>query len=164
MTGPPTTTAGSADDATVLAAYPDAVIDQDTIGHYRGWLEHRLLLNRCAACGHWHHPPAPLCPRCWSFDVVPTEVSGEGTIHLLILVHQGPPAPGVDYTAGPHPVATVELVEQDGLRFTSTVVGVPPGELGIGQPVTLDWIDRGGAPYPVFRPAGDPTGGPGHGA
>jgi hypothetical protein len=83
--------------------------------------------------------------------VVPTEVSGGGTIHLLILVHQGPPAPGIDYSAAPHPVATVDLV-------------VSPGELRIGQPVVLTWIDRAGSPYPAFRPADGTTGGPGHGA
>jgi uncharacterized OB-fold protein len=161
---PATAPAPAHDDAAVFAAYPEAVIDQDTVGHYRGWLDRRLLINRCNACGHWHHPPAPLCPRCWSFDVVPTEVSGGGTIHLLILVHQGPPAPGIDYSAAPHPVATVDLVEQAGLRFTSTVVGVSPGELRIGQPVVLTWIDRAGSPYPAFRPADGTTGGPGHGA
>jgi uncharacterized protein len=138
-------------DADVLERYPSTPIDLDSIEHYRGWLEKRLLLNRCAECGHWHHPPAPLCPKCWSSELVPTEVSGQGTIHLLILVHQGAPAPGLDYSAGPHPVATIELVEQDGLRFTSTVIGQAPGDLRIGQPVSLAWIDRGGAPYPVFR-------------
>jgi uncharacterized OB-fold protein len=138
-------------DTEVLERYPTTAIDLDSIEHYRGWLGERLLLNRCAQCGHWHHPPAPLCPRCWSPEVIPTEVSGLGTIHLLILVHQGATAPGVDYSNGPHPVATVELVEQLGLRFTSTVVGCAPGDLRIGQSVSLAWSDRGGAPYPVFR-------------
>ena len=145
-------------DAEVLARYPTTTIDQDNKEFYKGWLRRRLLFNRCAACGHWHHPPAPLCPQCWSTDVVPTEVSGRGTVHLLIRLYQGPPAPGVDYTKGPYPVVAVELAEQTGLRFTSTVVDCPPEELRIGLPVALAWIDRAGAPFPVFEPATDKTG------
>lgn len=91
-----------------------------------------------------------MCPQCWSWNVVATEVSGRGTIHLLMVLHQGPPAEGVDYDAG-HPVVTVELEEQEALRFTSTVVGTPVDELEIGAGVELDWIDRGGSPLPVFR-------------
>jgi uncharacterized OB-fold protein len=117
---------------------------------YRGLLQRELRLNRCADCGWWHHRPKPICPRCWSKRLVPTPVSGRGTIHLLILLHQGPPAEGVDYST-PHPVATVELDEQTGLRFTSTVVGTVPDELAVGQRVALDWIERDARPYPVFR-------------
>jgi len=56
----------------------------------------------------------------------------------------------VDY-ATPYPVVTVELDEQEGLRFTSTVVGAPNDEIRIGRRVRLDWATRGGAPMPVFR-------------
>jgi hypothetical protein len=93
-----------------------------------------------------------VCPECWSRRVQPTEVSGTGRIHLLIKLHQGPPAPDVDY-AHPHPVATVELAEQAGLRYTSTVVNCALDEIRIGLPVRLTWIERWGAPYPVFEPA-----------
>ncbi len=136
-------------DEELVARLPGVLMDPDSTAHYRGWLERRLLLNRCADCGTWHHPPKPVCPECWSADVVPTAVSGRGTIHLLIWLRQGPPADGVDY-ATPHPVVTVELVEQPGLRFTSTVVGVRMGEIAIGDPVELTWIERGGEPFPAF--------------
>jgi len=126
-------------------------LDHDNAAHYRGRLEHRLLINRCGSCGTWHQPPRPVCPSCWSTDVTPTPVAGTGTIHLTIFLYQGPPAEGVDYSAGPYPVVTVELDEQPGLRFTSTVVGAPNDAIVIGRRVTLDWIDRSGAPLPVFR-------------
>jgi hypothetical protein len=51
-------------------------------------------------------------------------------------------------------VVTVELEEQEGLRYTSTVVHCPPDEITIDMPVRLTWIDRYGAPFPVFEPAG----------
>ena len=144
---------GSTDitDEGLLARFPGWDVDRDSAAHYRGRLERRLLLQRCDDCGTWHHPPRPMCPACWSWNVEPTAVSGRGTIYLLILLHQGPPAPGVDYSAGPYPVAAVELEEQPGLRITSTIVDTPPQELAIGQPVELTWIERNGLPFPAFR-------------
>src|SRR5947209_17234976 len=106
----------SADDS-LLAQFPGTPIDRESAAHYRARLDRRLVLNRCDDCGHWHQPPRPICPVCWSATVRPTPVAGTGTIHLLTLLHQGAPATGVDY-ATPYPVVTVELDEQLGLRFT----------------------------------------------
>jgi uncharacterized OB-fold protein len=140
------------DDAKLVERFPYVQIDHDSKHLFRGWLDERLLLNRCNDCGRFHHPPKPICPRCWSSELTPTEVSGRGVIHLTMLLHQGPPAPDVDYTKGPHPVISVELEEQTGLRFTSTIVDCPLEEVRIGLPVELTWIERFGAPFPVFRP------------
>lgn len=137
-------------DEELLALYPGRGIDCDSAPHFRAWLMHELRLNRCADCATWHHPPRPICPGCWSTSVRPTAVAGDGTIHLLVLLHQGPPALGVAYDR-PYPVVTVELDEQPGLRFTSTVVGSAPADVRIGRRVTLQWIERAGAPLPVFR-------------
>ncbi|MEO5841218.1 MAG: zinc ribbon domain-containing protein [Acidimicrobiales bacterium] len=144
-------------DAELVERLPRARIDHDNRQFYAGWLQRRLLVNRCNACHQWHHPPKPVCPNCWSRDLEATEVSGRGTIHLLMLLHQGPPAPGVDYSAGPHPVATVELAEQPALRFTTTVVDCAVDDLAIGLPVELTWIDRDGVPFPAFRLADEAT-------
>jgi hypothetical protein len=46
---------------------------------------------------------------------------------------------------------TVELDEQPGLRFTSTVAGSANEAITIGSRVRLDWIERAGVPLPVFR-------------
>ena len=141
-------------DEELVARFPGHTLDHDNKAHYRGRLERRLLLNRCEDCGRWRHPPRPICPACWSSRVRPTEVAGSGAIHLLVFLHQGPPAEGVDYRT-PYPVATVELDEQPGLRFTGTVVGAANEDIAIGKRVSLDWIERGGTPLPVFRLAGE---------
>src|SRR5713101_2879617 len=107
-------------DAVLLERFEDVRLDHTNKHFYRGLLHHELRLSRCADCGWWHFRPKPICPNCWSKNLVATPVSGTGTIQLLIFLHQGPPAEGVDYST-PHPVATVELDEQVGLRFTSTV-------------------------------------------
>ena len=143
------------DDAALVERFSYIRIDHDTKHLYRGWLEERLLINRCDDCARFHHPPKPICPSCWSSSLTPTEVSGRGVIHLTILLHQGPPAPDVDYAKGPHPVVSIELEEQEALRFTSTVIDCPLEDVRIGLPVELAWIDRFGAPFPVFRPRKD---------
>lgn len=128
-------------------------VDRDNAAFYRSWFAHELRMNRCADCGRWHQPPRPMCPSCWSWDVEPTPVSGRGRVHLLMRLHQGPPAENVDYAKGPYPVVTVELEEQPNLRFTSTVIGVDASDVHIDMPVQLTWIERNGAPFPVFEPA-----------
>jgi uncharacterized protein len=132
--------------------FPGAV-DHDSAAHYRGRLRRQLPINRCAACGTWHAPPKPICPSCLSERVVATPVSGTGTIFMAIFLHQGPPAEGVDYST-PYPVVTVDLDEQPGLRYSSTVVGSANEEIQIGRRVELGWIMRGRTPLPVFRLAG----------
>ena len=139
-------------DEELLGRFPDTLINHDNKEFYRGWLEHKLVLNRCDDCGAWNNPPRGMCPECWSRNVQPTEVSGRGTVHLLIFLHQGPPAPGVDYKT-PHPVATVQL--EEGIRFTSTIVNCEKDDMKIGMPVKLAWVDRWDAPYPAFEPAGE---------
>ncbi|MEU7811714.1 OB-fold domain-containing protein [Pseudonocardia sp. NPDC049154] len=138
----------SVSDVEVLERYPRARLDQFSVEFYRGLLEGRLLVARCADCGTHHTPLRPLCPSCWSTAVSPTAVSGRGIIHLLTLLHQGPP--GVPYSP-PWPLAAVELAEQPGLRITATLVDTPPERQRIGVPVELAWTERDGAPWPAFR-------------
>ncbi len=140
------------DDTALSQRFPWVRLDHDTKNLFRAWLDRRFVITRCDDCRRYHHPPKPVCPACWSSALTLTPVSGRGTAHLVMLLHQGAPAPGVDYGKGPHPVVTVELEEQEHLRFTSTVVDCPPEDVRIGMPLELVWIDRYGAPFPAFRP------------
>jgi hypothetical protein len=140
-------------DEELIARFPDVRLDHVNKHFYRGLLQEEVRLNRCADCGHWHHRPKPVCPACWSKNLVATPIGGTGTIHLLIVLHQGPPAEGVDYST-PHPVATVELPEQEGLRFTSAVVGPSVHDIAVGQPVRLEWTTRNDRPFPIWRVVG----------
>lgn len=138
------------DDSELVHRFPGEAITHDNKAHYRGRLQHRLLINRCVACGTWHHPPKPLCPQCWSENVEATEVAGTGVIHLVVILHQGPPAEGVDYST-PYPVVSVDLDDAPGTRFTAAVVGAANRDIKIGRRVRLDWMTRAGSPMPVFR-------------
>jgi uncharacterized OB-fold protein len=137
-------------DEDLVQRFPGQPITHDNAEHYRGRLDHRLLLGKCRSCGRWHSPIKPVCPDCWSFEVDSAPVSGHGTIYMAIFLRQGPPAPGVDYSV-PYPVVTVELDEQPGLRFTATVVGAEQDDINIGARVRLSWIERAGMPVPVFE-------------
>lgn len=143
-------------DAELLELFAGHGLYRDNAAQFRGRLAGQLLINRCADCGRYHQPPRPMCPSCWSFQVVPTPVSGRGTIHLLMHLHAGPPAEGVDYQKQGHPVVVVELEEQDHLRVTGTVHGFGSDGPAIGDPVELDFVDRAGAPIVAFRPS-EPT-------
>ena len=133
----------------LVQRFPGEPITHDNAAHYRGRLRRELLVNRCDDCQLWHAPPKPVCPACWSWNITPTPVSGNGSIFMNVFLHQGPPAPGVDY-ATPYPVVTVELEEQVGLRFTATVAEADNDDIRIGKAVRLDWRERHGAPMPVF--------------
>jgi len=143
-------TTSEVSDDELVTRFPGEPITHDNAAHYRGRLRRELLMTRCGDCGRWHAPAKPVCPDCWSWRVSAEPVSGEGEIYLAIFLHRGPAAPGVDYST-PYPVVTVELAEQEGLRFTSTVVGTANEDIRIGAPVRLTWIERNGAPLPVFE-------------
>ena len=55
----------------------------------------------------------------------------------------------------PYVVAIVDLVEQEGLRFTTNVVHCPPETVAIGLPVRVLFEAQGEIFVPVFEP--DPT-------
>lgn len=148
----------SISDDELVRRFPGFVVTADNSAFYRGWLDRELVLNRCADCGHWDAEHHPICPECWSSAMEPRAVSGRGTVHLLFWLEQGP-APTGTAASGPHPVATIELEEQRGLRYTSTVLDVARDELAIGDAVELAWITREGEPFPVFKRVATTTGG-----
>lgn len=140
-------------DEELLERWPGVRVDHDNADFYRGLLQHRLLINRCAECGAWHHPPRSVCPRCWSGRIRAEEVSGRGRLSLLTFIYQGSARAGVDFSQG-YPAAAVELVEQPGLRVTGTLVETPRENMQIGMEVELTWREMGGQPVIAFRPTG----------
>jgi uncharacterized OB-fold protein len=133
-------------DDEVLAAYPDAGIDADSIDFYRGLLVRRLWLQRCAACRNWHHPPRAVCPYCWSNDVRPEEHSGAGLVAMFTTLH----APG---GAERRTILTADLDTGpvrglQGLRFTLPLAEGEDRPVR-GDRVSITWLDQD-APTPAF--------------
>ncbi|MES9520083.1 bifunctional MaoC family dehydratase N-terminal/OB-fold nucleic acid binding domain-containing protein [Streptomyces capoamus] len=116
-----------------LPRRPRPVVNRDNAGFWRGVAEHRLLIQRCTACGTPRHPWLPGCNACGSPDWDTVEASGEGTVHSYVVLHH-PPFPAFD---PPYAVGLIELAE--GVRMVSNVVGVPYDEVRIGLPVRLEF-------------------------
>ena len=66
------------------------------------------------------------------------------------LHHQ--PSEMVAGTGGPFVIAIVELVEQEGLRFLTNIVGCPPEEVVIGMPVRVTFEQHEDVWLPLFAP------------
>jgi uncharacterized OB-fold protein len=127
--------------------HPRPSITADSAFFWEGLNERRLLIRRCATCGHLHHPPGPVCPCCHASAWSAQEMSGRGVIHSFVVVHQ-PQLPGFDY---PLPVALVEL--EEGVRLVGNLIGVSLGQVHIGLPVTVEFVavEPGYVLY-AFRP------------
>jgi len=136
-------------DQEVLARFPGDWVDRDNIAFFRGLLQRQLVVNRCEDCTRWYQPPWPVCPRCSSANVAPTEVSGEGVVFTYTIPHGGPPSE-------PVAVAVVDLCEQDDLRAAGPIVNCAPEDLRIGMSVALTWLERDGHPVPAFQPRQEP--------
>jgi uncharacterized OB-fold protein len=140
-------------DQDVFALFPNVMIDRDNIAHYRALATGHLLINRCGDCGYWIYPHRPMCPECLSWNVTPTEVSGQGRVFMFTLIHQ-PRDPG-SVLVEPVAPAAIELIEQAGLRYLGRIVNCPLDEITLDMPVSLIWIHDGARLLPAFEPASD---------
>ncbi|MEU3603862.1 bifunctional MaoC family dehydratase N-terminal/OB-fold nucleic acid binding domain-containing protein [Streptomyces sp. NPDC035033] len=129
---------------------PRPVINRDNAGFWEGVAAHRLLIQRCTACGTLRFPWLPGCGACGAPEWEAVEASGEGTVFSYVVMHH-PPFPAFD---PPYAVGLIELAE--GVRMISNVVGVPYGEVRIGMPVRLEFrrVDEE-LELPVFRAVAD---------
>jgi uncharacterized protein len=119
---------------------------------WTGGARGELLILRCQTCRDWVHPPVSPCPSCGGGELVPEPASGKGSV-FTYTVNWHPFNPEAPV---PTLIAIVELREQDGLRFTTNIVGCPPEELRIGLPVEVRFEEHGEVWVPVFVPISDP--------
>jgi uncharacterized protein len=115
---------------------------------WTGGAEGRLLITRCADCGHWIHPPRPVCPTCLSRDVAPQPVSGRGAVYAVTVNHQ----PWHPAFPVPYAIALVELEEQPLLRLVSNLVDCDPAAVRAGMPVQVCFEQVEEVFVPLFRP------------
>jgi uncharacterized protein len=117
--------------------------------YWRSGADGELRIACCQSCGHFSHPPLPVCPKCHARDLRPKVVSGRGTVYSWTLNRY-------QWTPGmlpPYVVAQIELVEQPQLLILSNVVECDPDEVSIGLPVQACFARSGDAYIPLFRPA-----------
>lgn len=121
----------------------------DTQFFWDGLKEHRLLIQRCTACGTLRHPPRPMCPSCNDLGWDTVASSGRGTL-LSFVLPRHPPMPFMD---DGYVVALVEL--EEGTRLISNLRDVDPAAASIGMAVEVfyETFDEGLVLH-QFRPAG----------
>ncbi|HEY3917236.1 MAG TPA: Zn-ribbon domain-containing OB-fold protein [Stellaceae bacterium] len=125
------------------------VANPDTKPFWDGCARGELLLQRCATCGAYRHPPSPICPRCLSerHEWVPS--SGRGTVYTFTVVREMR-ARGWEQMV-PYILAVVEL--EEGPRLLTDLVDVAPEAVTIGMPVAATFAELDGTTrLPLFRP------------
>ncbi|MFF9148647.1 bifunctional MaoC family dehydratase N-terminal/OB-fold nucleic acid binding domain-containing protein [Streptomyces sp. NPDC014861] len=129
---------------------PRPVINRDNAGFWEGVAAHRLLIQRCTACGTLRFPWLPGCGDCGAPEWETVEAGGDGTVFSYVVMHH-PPFPAFD---PPYAVGLIELAE--GVRMVGNVVGVPYDKVRIGMPVRLEFlrVDEE-LELPVFRAVDD---------
>ncbi|MXW52972.1 MAG: Zn-ribbon domain-containing OB-fold protein [Gammaproteobacteria bacterium] len=101
------------------------------IPFWKALQEETVLLQQCDECSHWVFYPRNHCPRNLGNSLTWREVSGEGVLYSYTVARQ-PTAPHFADEV-PQLLAIVELKE--GVRMTSTIVGVDPNDLKVGMPL-----------------------------
>jgi uncharacterized protein len=133
-----------------MSAYSAPQPDDVTTPWWEATREHRLLLQRCDACGSHQHPPRALCTECGRMDRLDfAETSGSAVVDSWTAVHRAPD-PKAEL---PYVIARVELAE--GPILLTRLLGDPSGpQWQIGDAVALDWADlNDGRALPMFRAA-----------
>ena len=129
---------------------PVPMADPLTQPFWDGTGEHRLLIQRCTACGTYIHLPRPVCRNCLSFDLDYAEVSGRGTLYSFTITHKVFHPYFADQA--PYVLATIELDEQSGLMFLANIVDIDHSEVRIGMELHVGFEPLGpDHTIPVFR-------------
>lgn len=125
-------------------------INEDTEFFWSGLHEGELRIQRCIDCSTLSHPPKPICSACGSFELGHVVASGTGVVYSHVTFHR-PLSPGF---GEPYNVSVIELPE--GVRMVSQVVGVSPGDVVIGMPVSVEFNEvEPGLILPQFHPISD---------
>lgn len=105
-----------------------------------GLKAHQVRLQQCEDHGHWLFFPRKHCPVCGSHKLAWRQVSGEGKLYTFT-VGRVPTLP--EFTDEmPQLLAVVELDE--GVHMNTTLVGVDPAQIRIGQRLRPVFDDRPG--------------------
>ncbi len=141
----------------VSLAYPTIVsepvarvvplLDDDNREFWTSGAVGELRLPHCADCDRFVFPPSRTCPDC-AGSAAYAPLSGRGHVFTYTVNHHRyhPEVPV------PYVIAIVELVEQEGLRFTTNIVNCPVESVVVGLPVRVVFEAQGEVYVPLFEP------------
>ena len=114
--------------------------------HWQGLREGRLMVQRCARCGHHWMPAREDCPSCLHDDYEWVRASGKGKLISWVVYHTAFNKAFADRL--PYSVAVVEL--EEGARVITNIVNWRDG-LKADQPVELVIEEEDGVALARFR-------------
>lgn len=124
-------------------------ITPDNRGFWDAAKRHELRLPNCTSCQRLHFPPSPVCPHCLSDQLEWKRLSGRGKVATWVVFHRN----WFPEFAADVPYAAVQVELAEGLRLTSSLVGVPNDSIRIGMPVEVIFDDATAEiTIPRFRP------------
>ena len=110
--------------------------------------DHRLIVQRCGACGLMRHYPQPLCPQCYAGEVDWIDAAGTGVVHSWTISHKAFLPAFTDQV----PAIYVIVDLDEGVRVNSVLRDTAPEDLRIGLPVAVDFLDVSETlTVPIFR-------------
>ena len=117
------------------AELPRFVPGRDDAPWWEALRRRELVVQRCADCGSWRHPPGPVCPACHSARSAFERVSGRGRVFSYTIIHHAVHPALADRV--PYNVVLVELPDAGNVRIISNLVDVPPEEVRVGLEVEV---------------------------
>ena len=119
---------------------PAAARDGLDAPYWEAAREHRLVCQRCRACGTFQWGPEWICHRCLAFDLDWPTISTRGRIYSWERVwHPVHPALA---QACPYLIVLVELPDSGGVRMIGNLLGDPRAEIAIGDSVEAAFEDH----------------------
>ena len=119
--------------------------------------EHRLIYQRCRACGARVFYPRDICPGrdCFGVGTLDwVESSGKGWVYAHTISYQ--PAHAAFAEDVLYVLAIIELDE--GWRMNSNVINIDPADVRIGMRVEVVWDDvTDEFTLPKFQPSNEGT-------
>jgi acetyl-CoA acetyltransferase/uncharacterized OB-fold protein len=112
-----------------------------------------LRIQGCDDCRQLVHPPVPVCPSCRSTGWSAVEVSGRATV-VGFTINSHPWMPGFDLEL-PYVIAVVAIDEDPTVRLTTNIVGSEPGDVAIGDVVTVTFDQHEDVWLPLFERTGE---------
>jgi hypothetical protein len=133
---------------------PLPVTDEiDTKDWWEACQRKELVIQQCANCKTYRHPPIPVCYVCNSMDFTWTPVEGKGEVYTYTIAYHPvhPALQGRD----PYNIVVVELthLKPGTVRMVGNVVDAANEEVHCGMPVQLTWEERGGVALPNWKKA-----------
>ena len=109
-------------------------LDPELATFWDGTRRQELLIPTCRSCGTAFWYPRTTCPHCLSEDLDWKPSSGEGEVHAVSVMYR----PANPLMADRVPYAVV-LVDLDGIRLMSNIVGTDAADVAVGMRVRLTW-------------------------